>query len=155
MKSTTLSFGGGGAVQTRGFPVYFTDLAFLLLVVYITQTQWIETAHGTVDGARESTLPPADLSQLQEEVQPTSGLGDDLVVVSVTTDPNGVAYVLGEDQLSLTGVASRMREQAAGEVCIRAEGDVAHEHVMRLMAHLEGAGVASVSLAYESVQEVD
>ena len=136
--------------RRRGVPVAFVDVILVLLMVYMTQTEFIKTTTDSSESASsEMTLPPVDLSAIKESNDVAlDGSRSNLVVVSLTTGGNGIQWAYGEEQIDANQMKARLTSEMPSEVCLRIDEDVTHGETMQVVDLCREAGVNNVSFAF-------
>ena len=133
--------------RQRGAPWAFVDVLMLLLLVYMTQTEWIRTINNPE--ARELTLPPIDLTDMAEQGDAAlSGESGGMMIVSIDQDGDKVVYHRDDDVLDWGGLSKVLLDVSPSEVVLRVDDDVRQGDVMKVMDLARDNGVLDISFAF-------
>ncbi len=133
--------------KQRGAPWAFIDVLMLLLLVYMTQTEWIRTINNP--DARELTLPPIDLTNMNEQGDAALPEGSGgMMIVSLGQEGDNVVYHRNEDVLDWDGLTGALVDAAPSEIVLRVDDDVRQGDVMKVMGLARDNGVLDTSFAF-------
>ncbi|MFA7158580.1 MAG: biopolymer transporter ExbD [Kiritimatiellia bacterium] len=99
--------------------------------------------------ARERTLPPVNLSEMEE----AAGLGNQATNSLIVTVKPGPEYLIDDAALGLDQVPRRLAEQRPAEVEIRGDEAVNYGDIMAVLRLCRKAGIDRVALTYKMKEQ--
>lgn len=119
------------------------DVAFTLVIMFLLLSTLAST---TQREAQEKSLPPIDLTQVNESSSPGS---TQIKSVAVTVAPGPVFYIDGQ-KVPFTELGSKIKQLNPPEVELRGDNAVSYGEVAKVLKALTEAGIHNVALTFKS-----
>jgi len=130
--------------KTRGLHPSMLDVAFTLVIMFLLLSTLAST---TQREAQEKSLPPIDLTAMQEN---SSQAGSTSVKsVSVTVAPGPIFYI-DNQKVRFEELSSKIKQLNPPEVELRGDNAVSYGEVARVLKALTEAGVHNVALTFKT-----
>jgi len=136
----------------KGAPWAFVDVLFILLIFYITQTDWIRQVYD--ESPSELMLPAMTISESQTLDGEDGHFGSALVIISLAMANGKPVWHFGTEELGFQELGNRLASEVPTEVCLRINEDVPHGQVMRIIDLARVSGISNVSFAYKEKRKV-
>ncbi|WP_415712905.1 ExbD/TolR family protein [Maridesulfovibrio sp.] len=126
-------------------PVSITEIGFILSIMFLACFLMAQ-AHETQ--AKEKNLPAVILSKLN-----SASAADDTKLnetpLTINKGKSGLVYHVGKKQVLLKNLSATLKDAKARYIAIRADGEVRHKSIMKVVELCQNSGAESFTFVYE------
>ena len=132
-------------------PPAFVDVLLLVILLYVVQTTLTSKSYSEPPQEtqmQELILPPIDLADSSDKESSNHGITqNELMFISMEKVGAKITYYVDSEQVQFNKISGLISSQTPSEVCLRVDGIIQHQEVMRMIEFLKDNRIHHVSFA--------